>query len=96
MTRVRRRLHLLFALGFLLGQYAALLHASQHELVVQPDKPPCQICAIAHAASLATTPLPLPADLSPISEAPDVPMVRAPQVRLVTIPQSRAPPAFSV
>jgi hypothetical protein len=96
MTRRHRRLHVLFALGFLLGQYAALMHASQHELVVQPDKPPCQICAIAHAPSLTTTPLPLTANLSPLSETPTFPIVRAPQVQLVTVPQSRAPPASLV
>lgn len=55
---MRRRLlvRLLFCLGLLLGQAAALAHATQHEL--SPDgAAACQLCAVAHGAGGTPAPV---------------------------------------
>jgi hypothetical protein len=48
MTR-RLFVRILLCLGLLLGQAAAVVHATQHELAPHGDAA-CQICAIAHGA----------------------------------------------
>jgi len=38
-----RRLNLLIAVGFALGQWCAVVHASQHEILPHAEKTPCAI-----------------------------------------------------
>lgn len=92
--RPRPLLAALIVLGFFLGQFCALIHASHDELIHQPDQPACAICAIAHAAGVRPT---MPA-LLPVVHAPGprpVPVVpRLENLQRVALPQSRAPPSF--
>ncbi|HEU0196505.1 MAG TPA: hypothetical protein VFQ88_04715 [Nevskiaceae bacterium] len=80
------------ALGFFLGQFCAVLHASHHELVHLPDQPACMICAIAHAAGLRPALPPLPPAAPVLASAPVVRRLWTPRVKLVNLPPSRAPP----
>lgn len=51
--RMKRRPLLLLCVAFLLAQFAALLHVTQHELA--PDgNADCEICAVAHVSAPPT------------------------------------------
>jgi len=83
-------------LGFFLGQFSALVHATQHELMPQQHQAVCAICAIAHAAGVrpAVPNLPPVAPVSTARLACDSPRVE--RFQPVNLPQSRAPPSILV
>ncbi|MDE2148255.1 MAG: hypothetical protein KGJ55_00205 [Gammaproteobacteria bacterium] len=85
-------LRVAFAAGLLLTQWLAVVHATQHELSAQPDRPICQLCAFAHAGGPAASAPALPLPVS-FHRASATPVVAAPHLdRRYTLPPSRAPP----
>jgi hypothetical protein len=82
----------LLLLGFLLGQWAAVVHAAQHE-VLEPHGTQCQVCSIAHAS-----PVSLDLPRLPVLTCRHEP-VRADgrvfrfDIRIWARPHSRGPPA---
>ena len=96
MRRHRTLLHLLVAVGFALGQWCALVHASQHELLPHAGKTPCAVCAIAHAAGVKPAALKLPVPLATRAEAPATRELADHHVRLVVTPPNRGPPRLLV
>lgn len=97
MTRRHPRLlAVLTALGFFLGQFGALVHATQHELLPQPHQAVCAICSIAHAAGVR----PAIPSVPPVARVPshrlacDAP--RVDRFQSVNLPPSRAPPLILV
>ncbi len=92
MRKHRFLLHLLLVVGFALGQWCALVHASHHELLPHPEKTPCAICAIVHAAGVKPAPLNLPVPLLAQAEAPVARQPTDHHVCLVVSPPSRGPP----
>ncbi len=86
-------LRLLLALGFVLGQSFALVHATQHELDSAGKTLSCEICAVAHAGGgLPGSAPPLPAIVGAFP-APDVRLPAAPAERSFYRPLSRGPPS---
>lgn len=93
MRRTSKLQIVVFALGLLLTQWLAVVHATRHELSGQPDQPSCPICAFAHAGG-ATPSTPLVPQAVEISRAPAVVgSERTPDPRsFYPLPPSRAPP----
>lgn len=87
-----RWLNLLIAVGFALGQWCAVVHASQHEIVLHAEKTPCAICAIAHAAAAKPAALMLPPARCSHERLSVAAPVRLPFTRRAFRPPSRAPP----
>lgn len=92
----RLPLRLLLLLSFALGQWLAVVHATQHELAPTAKADICSICVLSHGhAGTAALPA-LPADLSskaaapPPLATPSLPSLRAARAR------SRAPPVVLV
>ncbi|MDE0855891.1 MAG: hypothetical protein OSA97_15870 [Nevskia sp.] len=85
----------LIALGFLVVQTAAVVHATGHELKPETNAS-CEVCALAHAAG--GTPL-LPdasAIVVPRGIEPTLPAVTAVPLHTVARPHSRGPPVVLV
>ncbi|MGH8460736.1 MAG: hypothetical protein ACRESS_03955 [Stenotrophobium sp.] len=87
-------LHFFAILGLLLGQWCAVVHASQHDDLPAAGKPPCAICAIAHASGITPSTVQLSTMSAPAAERICEVLPVAPAVRRSTPPQSRAPPAI--
>lgn len=88
--------HLLLAVGFALGQWCAIVHASQHEILPHVEKTPCPICAIAHAAAAKPAALALPPARWVQERVAERLPASHPRVRGAVRPPSRAPPLFPV
>jgi hypothetical protein len=91
----RQLLKLAALLGFVLGQWFAVVHATRHELSAN-DSPVCQVCAIAHAAGGVPAVAVLPLKLVPQCAPPAAPRISVPCLRPHRRPPSRAPPQFLV
>lgn len=85
----------LIALGFLVIQTAAVVHATSHELK-QETNSSCEVCALAHAAG--GTPLVVDASgiVVPRGIGPALPLVAAAPLRTIARPNSRGPPFILV
>lgn len=90
----RSLLPAVIALGFVLGQFCALIHATHHELTRQPTQPACAICVIAHAASVRPAMPPLPTATPAREWNPTVAESRRENLQPITLPPGRAPPTF--
>lgn len=100
MNPLRNRSRLLaplLGLMLLLGQWAAVVHASQHELATAGKHQVCEICLSADAGGAAPPPPTEPLALVPaqVELAPALPHFHLP-ARKQALPQGRAPPAFPV
>jgi len=91
----RRFLHFAAILGFVVGQWFAVVHATQHELSSN-EHSYCQTCAIAHAAGGTPAAVPPSAVFIPRGEEPPAPYVPEIVIRPVLRPHSRGPPTFLV
>jgi hypothetical protein len=85
---------LLLLLTFAVGQWLAVMHATQHELDTVAKADNCVVCSLSHGnggpAALPT----LPADLSSKSAVPaPLPAVAFSELRAARA-RSRAPPVF--
>jgi hypothetical protein len=90
----RLPLRLLLLLTFTVGQWLAVVHATQHELAPTAKADICAICVLGHGNGAAALPPALPADLSSKSAAPSaLPAVVLPELRAARA-RSRAPPLF--
>lgn len=85
----------LVALIFLVGQYGALVHATQHQLAGTPHTP-CALCAFSHAAGPTPVMPVLPTAVLPPPFHPDARIQRVECLQPVHLPPSRAPPVFLV
>jgi hypothetical protein len=83
--------HLLLVLGFFLGQTAALLHVTQHELSPD-DSTACQICVLAHAGGAAPAAVDIAALVVPQPGEQPAYTVTPVFSRSVSRPNSRGPP----
>ena len=81
-------------IGLLLGQWFAVVHAIQHNELESPGKPPCAICAVAHASGITPSSVQIPAMAAPAAQRICEILPAAPAVRRAAPPQSRAPPAI--
>ncbi len=86
---------LLLVLTFAVGQWLALVHATQHELTASAEKADtCVVCSLGHGSGGVAALPALPVDLSSKSLVPRpllavaLPALRAARAR------SRAPPSF--
>ena len=87
----QRLLHFVAILGFVVGQWFAIIHATQHELS-DSDTDGCQVCSLAHATGGAPAALSLPVDTAPLSEPPPEPAIETVALRPIARPRSRGPP----
>ena len=89
----RYSLHVLCALAIFLAQMFAVVHATQHELTVEKAGH-CELCAVAHAASLPPAALPsvfaVSFDRLPLAQVTGGLNDRRPFAR----PNTRGPPSF--
>ncbi|MGH8455727.1 MAG: hypothetical protein ACRETW_05470 [Stenotrophobium sp.] len=90
----RIRIHYFAILGLLLGQWCAVVHASGHDLLKQPEKTPCAICVVAHASGVTPSAVTLPLLSAPVSVTADAALPVSPAIARVAPPQSRAPPSI--
>jgi len=83
------------ALGFLVIQTAAVVHATSHELKPETNAS-CEVCALAHAGG--GTPLMVDASsiVVPRGIEPTLPLVAAVPLRIIARPNSRGPPVILV
>lgn len=100
MNPLRNRSRLLaplLGLLLLLGQWCAVVHASQHELATAGKHLVCEICLSADGSGAAPPPPSIQAALVPaqIEKQALPPQFQLPARRQVR-PQGRAPPAFPV
>lgn len=91
-----RRTHFLLALAFALGQWFAVVHATQHELSSADRLVACEVCAVGHAA--ATPPPAAAAGLvfAPGIETPLARPTAAPRRNTALRPPTRGPPSILV
>jgi hypothetical protein len=85
----------LIALGFLVIQTAAVVHATSHELKPETNAR-CEVCALAHAGGGAPPVLDASSIVVPRGIEPALPVVVAAPLRTVTRPHSRGPPVTLV
>lgn len=89
----RRTAQLILALAFVLGQWFAVVHATQHELSAADRLVACEVCAVGHAAA------PPPAAAAPLLrivvaiESPVRAPVDTPRVHSLLRPPTRGPPS---
>ena len=88
----RRLTHFLLALGLLLAQTFAIVHATEHEL--KPDNASaCEICAYAHAGGMAAATATVP-QLHLPDPTPVAALVEQKRRGAVVQPKNRGPPAL--
>lgn len=90
---LRPTLRLLLLLTFSVGQWLAVVHATQHELTAADTLVACETCLLGHGSGgMPSMPI-LPADLSSRAAPPPAPRLAAlPDLRAAR-PRSRAPPS---
>lgn len=85
--------HLLLALAFVLGQWFAVVHSTQHELASADKLVACEVCAAGHSAALPPPALAAALDRLPAIEAPVVTPDSAPRRSLWLRTLPRGPPS---
>ncbi len=85
----------LVALGFLVIQTAAVVHATSHELKPETNAS-CEVCALAHAGGGAPPVVDASGIFVPRGIEPVLPVVTAAPARPYARPNSRGPPVILV
>ena len=83
----------LIALGFLVVQTAAVVHATSHELKPETNAG-CEVCALAHAAGGTPLLVDASAIVVPRGIEPALPLVAAAPLVAVARPNNRGPPVI--
>lgn len=87
----RYALLLIALLGFVIGQWFAVIHATQHELSAGHTDS-CQICAVAHAAGGTPAVSLVPAATARHSKELPAPVIERAALQPIARPRCRAPP----
>ncbi|GAC1629696.1 MAG: hypothetical protein NVS9B10_21230 [Nevskia sp.] len=89
-----RTAHFLLALAFVLGQWFAVVHATQHELNAADRLVACEVCAVGHASGAAPLAAAPALALLPSIEAPQGQRAPAVSRKPIRRPPTRGPPAL--
>jgi hypothetical protein len=83
----------LIALGFLVIQTAAVVHATSHELKSETNSN-CEVCSLAHAGGGPPPVVDLSGIVVPRGIEPALPAPTAAPLRIIARPNSRGPPVI--